>query len=62
MKDKNKGVAKWNKTMRPSAKDCKAFRESKNWVEHKDAFLVTTDAQNLNHLVDSGCVLVDLRT
>ena len=60
MKDKNEGVVNWSKAMRPSVKDYKVFCESNNRVEHKDAFLVTVDAQNLNHLIDSNHKVIDM--
>ena len=36
------------------------LRESNNWIEHKDGFLVTGDAQGLNHLVDPDYKPVNL--
>ena len=60
MKEKNEGIANWNKTMKPTAKDYRPFREANNWVEYKEGFLVTLDAQNLNHLINSGYVVIDL--
>jgi len=52
MVSKNKGLVNWNKLVKPNARDFKPFCESDNWVEHKDHFLVTLEAQNLTHLTD----------
>ena len=40
-------------------KDFKIFRESNNWTEHKDTFLVAVNAQNLNHLIDKNHTVID---
>jgi len=55
----NKGLADWNKLVKPSARDFKPFREANNWVDYKDAFLITLEAQNLTHLVDPSYVVTD---
>jgi len=31
--------------VKPSAHDCKIFRESNNWVEHKESFMITLEAK-----------------
>jgi len=56
---KNQGLADWNKLVKPSAQDFKPFREANNWVDYKDIFMITLEAQNLTHLVDPTCVVVD---
>ena len=56
----NKGLADWNKLVKPSARDFKPFREANNWVDCKDAFLIALEAQNLAHLVDPSCVVTDV--
>ena len=55
----NKGLLDWNKLVKPSARDFKPFREANNWVDHKDAFLIALESQNLAHLVDPSCVVTD---
>jgi len=45
--------------VKPSARGFKPFREANNWVEHMEGFVVTLEAQNLTHLVDKGCTVVD---
>jgi len=56
----NKGLADWNKLVKPSARDFKPFREDNNWVDYKDVFLITLEAQNLTHLVDPSYVVTDV--
>ena len=53
----NKGLADWNTLVKPSARDFKPFREAINWVDYKDVFLITLEAQNLTHLVDPSYVV-----
>jgi len=55
----NKGPADWNKLVKPSAQDFKPYRKANNWVDHKEVFMITLEAQNLTHLVDPLCVVVD---
>jgi len=45
--------------IKPSARDFKPFREANNWIDHKEIFLITLEAQNLAHLVDPTCVVID---
>jgi len=56
----NKGLSDWNKLIKPSARDFKPFREANDWIDYKDMFLITLEAQNLTHLVDPTCVVVDV--
>jgi len=56
----NKGLLDWNKLVKPSARDFKPFREANGWVDYKDVFMITLQAQNLTHLVDSSCVVTDV--
>jgi len=56
----NKGLLDWNKLVKPSARDVKPFREANNWVDYKDVFLITLEAQNLTHLVDPSYVVTDV--
>jgi len=56
---KNQGLADWNKLVKPSARDFKPFREANNWVDYKEVFMITLEAQNLTHLVDPTYVVVD---
>jgi len=37
----------------------KVFRESNNWVEHKEGFMITLEAQKLTHLVDKSYLVAD---
>ena len=55
----NKGLSDWNKLVKPSARDFKPFREANNWIDYKDMFMITLEAQNLTHLVDPTYVVVD---
>jgi len=48
----NKGLADWNKLVKPSARDFKPYREANNWVDYKEVFMIALEAQNLAHLVD----------
>jgi len=59
---KNKSLSNWNKMVKPSARDYKPFREANNWVEYKDGFVVTLEAQNLTHLIDPTHPIVDEET
>ena len=56
---KNESLSNWNKMVKPSARDYKPFREANNWVDYKDGFLVTLEAQNLTHLIDPKHSIVD---
>jgi len=56
----NKGLSDWNKLVKPSSQDFKPFREANNWVDCKDVFLITLEAQNLAHLVDPSHVVTDV--
>jgi len=56
----NKGLSDWNKLIKPSARDFKSFREANCWVDYKDVFMITLEAQNLTHLVDSSYVVTDV--
>jgi len=44
---KNEGLSNWNKLVKPSARDFKPFREANNWVDYKDTFMITLEAQTL---------------
>jgi len=55
----NKGLMDWNKLVKPSARDFKPYREANGWQDYKEVFVITLEAQNLTHLVDPGCVVVD---
>jgi len=55
----NKGLADWNKLVKPSARDFKPHREANGWVDYKEAFMIALEAQNLTHLVDPSCVVTD---
>jgi len=48
--------------VKPSARDYKPFREANNWVDYKDGFMVTLEAQNLTHLIDPKHHIVDADT
>ena len=56
---KSEGLSNWNKSVKPSAREYKTFRETANWVQYKEDFLVTLEAQNLTHLVDPNYVITD---
>jgi len=55
----NKGLTDWNKLVKPSAQDFKPYREANNWADCKEVFMITLEAQNLTHLVDPSCVVID---
>jgi len=55
----NKGLSDWNKLVKPSARDFKPFRDANGWVDWKEVFMITLEAQNLTHLVDPTYVVVD---
>jgi len=44
---------------KPSVRGFKPFCEANNWVDHKDGFMITLEAQNLTHLVDTSCTAID---
>ena len=46
--------------IKPSAQDFKPYCEANRWVDHKDVFLITLEAQNLTHLVDPSYVVTDV--
>jgi len=48
---KSEGLTNWNKSIKPNARDFKPFREMNEWVEYKESFIITLEAQNLTHLV-----------
>jgi len=54
----NKGLTDWNKLVKPSAQDFKPCCEDNNWVDHKEVFMITLEAENLTHWVDPLCVVV----
>jgi len=56
----NKGLADWNKLVKLSAGDFKPYREANNWVDYKEVFMITLEAQNLTHLVDPSYVVVNV--
>jgi len=56
---KNQGLTDWNKLVKPSARDFKPYREANNWVDYKEVFMITLEAQNLTHLVDPSYVVID---
>jgi len=56
----NKGLADWNKLVKLSARDFKPYREANNWVDYKEVFMITLEAQNLTHLVDPSYVVVNV--
>ena len=55
----DKGLTDWNKLVKPSTRDFKPYREANNWVDYKEVFMITLEAQNLTHLVDPSYVVVD---
>jgi len=55
----NEGLSNWNKLVKPSARDFRPYREANNWVDYKDVFMITLEAQNLTHLVDPNHIVVD---
>jgi len=56
----NKGLADWNKLVKPSARDFKPCRKANNWTNYKEVFMITLEAQNLTHLIDPKCVVTDV--
>jgi len=46
----NKGLSDWNRLVKPSARDFKPYREANGWVDYKEVFMITLEAQNLTHL------------
>jgi len=59
MTAKSEGLSNWNKSIKPNARDFKPFREMNLWIENKESFLVTLEAQNLTHLVEKNPVIHD---
>ena len=57
---KSEGLSNWSKSVRPSAREYKTFRETANWVQYKEDFMVTLEAQNLTHLVDPNYMITDV--
>ena len=55
----SEGLANWNKSVKPSAREFKPFRESTNWVDYKESFIVTLESQNLTHLIDEKFSITD---
>jgi len=55
----NKGLSDWNRLVKPSARDFKPYRGANGWVDYKEVFMITLEAQNLTHLVDPTHVVVD---
>ena len=55
----SENLANWNKSMKPNSREFKTFREMHNWVQYKEDFLVTLEAQNLTHLIDLNFVITD---
>ena len=55
----SEGLSNWNKSVKPSAREFKTFRESTNWVDYKESFIVTLEAQNLTHLIDEKFSITD---
>jgi len=45
--------------VKPSARDFKPYREANGWVDYKEVFMITLEAQNLTHLVDPSYVVTD---
>jgi len=56
---KNEGLSNWNKLVKLSTWDFKPYREANKWVDYKDIFMITLEAQNLTHLVDPNHIVVD---
>jgi len=59
---KNENLSNWNKLVKPSARDYRPFCKANNWVEYKDGFMVTLEAQNLTHLINPTHPVVDEET
>jgi len=59
MTAKSEGLSNWNKSIKPNARDFKPFREMNLWIEYKESFLVTLEAQNLTHLVEKNPIIHD---
>jgi len=55
----NKGLLDWNRLVKPSARDFKPLRDANSWVDYKEVFMITLEAQNLTHLVDPTYAVVD---
>jgi len=55
----DEGLANWNKSIKPNARDFKPFREMNLWIEHKESFLIALEAQNLTHLVEKNPTIHD---
>jgi len=55
----SEGLANWNKSIKPNQHDFKPFREMNEWVECKESFMITLEAQNLTHLVEKNQVIHD---
>ena len=59
MTAKSEGLSNWNKSIKPNARDFKPFREMNLWIEYKESFLITLEAQNLTHLVEKNPIIHD---
>jgi len=59
MTAKSEGPSNWNKSIKPNAHDFKPFREMNLWIEYKESFLITLEAQNLTHLVKKNPAIHD---
>ena len=56
----NKGLADWNKLVKPSTRDFKPYREANNWTDYKEVFVITLEAKHLAHLINPNCVVTDV--
>jgi len=48
----SEGLAIWNKSVKANARNFKPFREMNVRTEHKESFVIMSEAQNLAHLVE----------
>ena len=52
----------WMKTVRPSAKDYRNFKDENSWLQAKESFEATIEAHGLDHLIDTNFIVTDERT
>lgn len=56
----NERLSAWNRSIKPNAHDFKPFRESNNWIEHKENFKITAESQGLSYLLDEDYKPTDI--
>ena len=52
----------WMKTVCPSAKDYRNFKDENSWLQAKESSEATIEAHGLDHLIDTNFIVPDERT